>query len=186
MGLTSSPSLSLQKFYPSSKVSNIVTFSSSLPAAYRDVLLRIPGASPSRTYVLCVGENVRGRTGRARSSRPRQGCRPRIAGGSLLLARGNFPPPAGCPAHGRGARLGPFADRTRRAVRDRPHRLRAANYGAVHVRRDVPLRAYPARPPHVTGGGALPQAHAALTVRGALRADARRGLRDPLRHDAPE
>src|SRR5215211_4479359 len=43
MGLTSSPSLSLQKFYPSSKVSNIVTFSSSLPAAYRDVLLRLPG-----------------------------------------------------------------------------------------------------------------------------------------------
>ena len=38
----------------------------------------------------------------------------------------------------------------------------------------------------LTRGGALPQANAALAVRGALRADARRGLRDPLRHDAPE
>ena len=43
MGLTSSPSLSLQKFYPSSKVPNIVAFSSPLPAAHRDVLLRLPG-----------------------------------------------------------------------------------------------------------------------------------------------
>src|SRR5918998_5931184 len=43
MGLTSSPSLSLQKFYPSSKVPNIVRFSSPRPAAHREVPLRLPG-----------------------------------------------------------------------------------------------------------------------------------------------
>src|SRR5918997_1964256 len=130
------------------------------------------------------GETFNDQRTHDRSSSLRQGHGSRVEGEPALLARGDLAPPAWRPTHGYGAGPGPSANRTRYAIRTRSYRLRAAYDSALYVRHHAPLRPHQARPLFAAGGGSIPSVHAALAVRGALRAHARTCLCDTIRHPA--